>query len=76
MNAVKYAYEAISEPVEGTIITVMKEWAEDEIEVIRTKTSNIPLIGFYSYGEFSTSLVDGKCHLHNETMCVTLLREE
>jgi hypothetical protein len=55
---------------------VMKEWAEDEIDAIRSKTSNIPLIGFYSYGEFSTSLIDGKCHLHNETMCVTLLREE
>ncbi len=27
-QAVKYAYEAISEPVEGTIITVMKDWAK------------------------------------------------
>ncbi|HOW32290.1 MAG TPA: DAK2 domain-containing protein, partial [Bacteroidales bacterium] len=27
-NAVSYAYEAIANPVEGTIITVMREWAE------------------------------------------------
>jgi DegV family protein with EDD domain len=27
-NAVKYAYEAIANPVEGTILTVIKEWAE------------------------------------------------
>lgn len=27
-KAVIYAYEAISEPVEGTIITVMKDWAD------------------------------------------------
>lgn len=27
-NAVDYAYQAISNPVEGTIITVLREWAE------------------------------------------------
>lgn len=27
-NAVAYSYEAISNPVEGTMITVMREWAE------------------------------------------------
>lgn len=27
-NAVSYSYEAISNPVEGTMITVMREWAE------------------------------------------------
>ncbi len=27
-NAVGYAYQAIANPVEGTIITVMREWAE------------------------------------------------
>lgn len=27
-NAVPYAYQAISDPVEGTIITVIREWAE------------------------------------------------
>ncbi|MDB6352322.1 DegV family protein [Trichococcus sp. K1Tr] len=27
-NAVPYAYQAISEPVEGTIITVIREWAD------------------------------------------------
>ncbi len=28
-KAVKYAYEAIANPVEGTMITVMREWAEN-----------------------------------------------
>ncbi len=28
MKAVNYAYQAISNPVEGTIITVLREWAE------------------------------------------------
>lgn len=27
-NAVRYAYESIANPVEGTMITVIKEWAE------------------------------------------------
>jgi len=27
-NAVKYAYEAIANPIEGTIISVIKDWAE------------------------------------------------
>jgi DegV family protein with EDD domain len=27
-NAVNYAYEAISNPIEGTILTVIKDWAE------------------------------------------------
>ncbi len=27
-NAVRYAYEAIANPIEGTMITVIKEWAE------------------------------------------------
>lgn len=27
-NAVKYAYEAIANPVEGTILTVIREWAD------------------------------------------------
>ncbi len=28
-NAVSYAYQAVSSPKEGTILTVMKQWAED-----------------------------------------------
>ena len=32
-NAVKYAYEAIANPVEGTIISVIKDWAEHLDEV-------------------------------------------
>ena len=82
IEAIECALKEINNPELAIAVScigrkqVMKEWAEDEIEAIRSRTSNIPLIGFYSYGEFSTSLVDGKCHLHNETMCVTLLREE
>ena len=32
-NAVKYAYEAIANPVEGTIISVIKDWAEHLYEI-------------------------------------------
>ena len=31
-NAVKYAYEAIVDPVEGTMITVMKDWSKSIIK--------------------------------------------
>lgn len=39
-KAVKYAYDAISNPVEGTMITVIKVWAE-KINEIKDKFDNI-----------------------------------
>lgn len=35
-NAVKYAYEAIANPVEGTIISVIKDWA-DHLDYLKDK---------------------------------------
>lgn len=34
MQAVKYAYEAIADPKEGTMISVIREWAEHLLELI------------------------------------------
>jgi len=38
-KAVKYAYEAIANPMEGTIITVMKDWSE-AVYKMRNNTDN------------------------------------
>ena len=38
-KAVKYAYEAIANPMEGTIITVMKDWSE-AVYKLKDKTDN------------------------------------
>jgi hypothetical protein len=38
-NAVEYVYEAIAKPVEGTIITVIREWADSLYEA-KEKASN------------------------------------
>jgi len=40
-NAVKYAYESMSNPVEGTMITVIREWAES----LQTWTNKISDFG-------------------------------
>lgn len=55
---------------------VLKQRTEEELEavldVLPPKTKQI---GFYSYGEISP-LSSGFCHLHNETMTLTLLWED
>ena len=38
-NAVDYTYQAISEPVEGTMLTVMKDWSRS-LEELRAKTDD------------------------------------
>ncbi len=38
-NAVDYTYQAISEPVEGTMLTVMKDWSKS-LEELRAKTDD------------------------------------
>lgn len=38
-NSVKYAYEAISNPVEGTMITVIREWA-DQVYALKDSTED------------------------------------
>lgn len=49
----------------------------DETEAVaEVFNHNIPTIGFYSYGEICHQEFTGKCGMHNQTMTVTLLREE
>jgi hypothetical protein len=49
---------------------------EDEIEAVReTLGPNVPVIGFYSYGEISPFNDGGGCQLHNQTMTITTFYE-
>ena len=43
-QGVKHSYEAISNPVEGTMITVLREWAED-IQILKDKIDDFNQIG-------------------------------
>jgi len=54
---------------------VLGERTEEEIEATHDILgSNMPLVGFYSYGEISPSLL-GTCDLHNQTMTLTTFSE-
>lgn len=54
---------------------VLNERTEEELEVVGGILPNALLAGFYANGEFAPS--EGtNCELHNQTMTVTLLREE
>ena len=57
---------------------VLNQLTDEELESISaTLGSNVQLTGFYSYGElapFSTELMS--CHLHNQTMTLTVIYEE
>lgn len=44
LNAVEYAYKAISNPVEGTMITVIKDWAESLKSVIERSSDYTEMI--------------------------------
>lgn len=43
-SAVKYAYNAINNPVEGTMITVIKEWANALVEFANKATNVVELL--------------------------------
>lgn len=54
---------------------VLGERSDEEIEATHEILGhNMPLIGFYSYGEISPSSL-GSCDLHNQTMTLTTLSE-
>ncbi len=54
---------------------VLGERTEEEIEATHEILGNeMPLIGFYSYGEISPSKI-GTCDLHNQTMTLTTFGE-
>ena len=56
---------------------VLGHRADEEIESILSGfSSDIPLIGFYSYGEFSPMNHAGlECDLHNQTVVLTIFEE-
>jgi DegV family protein with EDD domain len=58
-NGVQYAYQAISNPVEGTMITVIREWAED-VYKHRNEVSSFNELIVLSYKKALISLAETK----------------
>lgn len=55
---------------------VLGQRTEEETESVRAAVGQAAfLTGFYSYGELAPSGASAVCHLHNQTMSVTGLRE-
>jgi hypothetical protein len=55
---------------------MMGERVEEEVEAVSSVLgSQVALTGFYSYGEIGPFSNGGKCHLHNQTMTITMLSE-
>jgi DegV family protein with EDD domain len=56
-QGVKQSYEAISNPVEGTMITVLREWAED-IHILKDKIDDFNQLIIQSYARAKESLAN------------------
>ncbi|NRT13248.1 FIST signal transduction protein [Flavobacterium sp. 14A] len=55
---------------------VMSQRVEEEVEQVREVVGeNVPLAGFYSYGEMAPFNGSTSCELHNQTMTLTLISE-
>jgi hypothetical protein len=55
---------------------VLKQRIEEELEGVRRVLGDqVPLTGFYSYGEISPFSEDTSCRLHNQTMTITTFSE-
>jgi hypothetical protein len=55
---------------------VLDQRIEEEVESVREIIGNqIPMAGFYSYGELSPFAGFHSCRLHNQTMTITLMGE-
>ena len=56
---------------------ILDQLIEEELETIADLLpENCTRTGFYSYGELSPHVPLGPCHLHNQTMTLTLLSED
>lgn len=56
---------------------LMGEDTEDELEAIWDKFGeNVPMAGFYSYGEISHFSVTNEVELHNQTLTITCISEK
>ncbi|MFN0249879.1 MAG: FIST signal transduction protein [Kofleriaceae bacterium] len=53
---------------------VLGQRTDDELDSVNEALGNVPMTGFYSYGELSPTGVIG-CDLHNQTMTLTTLYE-
>ncbi|MFW6123623.1 MAG: DAK2 domain-containing protein [Acidobacteriota bacterium] len=67
-NAIKHTYESIVNPVEGTMLTVMKDWAE-AVYKYRTKTNDF-------YELFSLSLPAAKKSLKDTPKKLSILAKK
>ncbi len=56
-QGVKHSYEAISNPVEGTMITVLREWGED-IQILKDKIDDFNQLIIQSYARAKESLAN------------------
>jgi hypothetical protein len=55
---------------------LMGQHTIDEVEAAGAELgSDVPRLGFYSYGEISPHSASGVCELHNQTMTVTAISE-
>ena len=56
---------------------VLGQRIEEEVEAVRDVLGEFPIMsGFYSYGEISTLLETPSCELHNQTMTITVMKED
>ncbi len=56
---------------------VLRQRFEEELEAVQEVLGkDIPMTGFYSYGEISPYAPGVKCELHNQTMTVTTIAED
>lgn len=56
---------------------LMGQRAQEEVEAVRSVfRNNLPMLGFYSYGEISPHAVTGFSELHNQTMTVMTIAED
>lgn len=56
---------------------LLKQFVEEEIDAVASVLGpRTTLTGFYSYGEIGSDEAGGTCCLHNQTMTVTVLREQ
>ncbi len=56
---------------------VLKQRVDEELEAVQSIFGdNTKLVGFYTYGEISPRGLTQKCHLQNQTMAITTIKEE
>jgi len=82
-SAAKYAQTTLAKPVEFALLIscvgrriVLEKRIEEEIEIVSSVfKNNVPMSGFYAYGELSPLPGESECRLHNQTMTITTFSE-